>query len=192
MSDSDPLLHRRSIRLRNWDYSSEGAYFVTICTHERELTLGHIENDRVILSQIGDIVAAEWTRTFEMRPNYRLDYSVVMPNHFHGIVVIADRVSQQGVGATCGRPDQIGASEIKRNGPGISSLGSAIGGFKSAVTSRCRKLVCMPVLQVWQRNYHEHIIRNENELFRCREYIENNPLKWTLDRYYRAPEDLGL
>jgi putative transposase len=192
MSGSDPLFHRRSIRLRGWDYSREGAYFITICTRNHELLLGRIENECMEPSQIGSFVISEWAQTFKIRRNFEADYSVVMPNHFHGIVVITEKVIKHDVGATCGRPDPNIRRVIRQFGPTNASLASAIAGFKSAVTSKSRKLLSSPALQVWQRNYHEHIIRNEDELFRCREYIENNPLKWTLDRYYRSAEELGL
>ncbi|MDB9543479.1 hypothetical protein PN472_10030 [Microcystis aeruginosa CS-1036] len=82
--------HRRSIRLRNYDYSQPGAYFVTICTYQKQSWFGEIKNGQIYLNQLGKIVADEWLKTCKIRPNFKLDEWVIMPNHFHGIVIIND------------------------------------------------------------------------------------------------------
>ncbi len=173
--------HRRSIRLQGYDYSQAGAYFVTICTYQRECLFGDVVGGQMALNAHGRIACEEWGRSAQMRREIQLDEFVVMPNHVHGIVIIRDEphpiVEAYDVGAT-------GRSPLRtaRPGPPKRSLGSFIAGFKSAATQRINHLRGTPGLPVWQRNYYEHIIRNEEELNRIREYIHNNPLRWHLDR----------
>ncbi len=166
--------HRRSIRLRGYDYAQAGGYFVTICTHQRTCLFGDITDGKMELNVIGRVVAEEWTRSSKVRQEIELDEWAVMPNHLHGIVMIS---TSNVVGAT-----DVGAHGraplLQRNS---QSLGSFIAGFKSAVTTRINRLRDTPRAPIWQRNYYEHIIRTERELDVIREYIHNNPLKWSLD-----------
>jgi putative transposase len=163
--------HRRSIRLKNYDYSQSGAYFVTICTYNKECLFGGIADGKMILSELGEIARDEWNRTAHIRDNVELDEYVVMPNHLHGIIVILRKcrgVSRYAPTNRFRSPSQ--------------TIGSVIRGYKSSVTKRINESRMTPALSVWQRNYWEHVIRNEQELSKAREYIVNNPLKWTLDR----------
>ncbi len=121
------------------------------------------------LNEFGKVAEREWLRTTEIRPNVALDEFIIMPNHMHGIVVIVE----SNVGAT-------GRSPLPK-GPTPKSIGAIVAGFKSAVTKRINDLRGAPYKPVWQRNYYEHVIRNEDELNEIREYIVNNPLKWDLD-----------
>ena len=172
---------RRSIRLRQYDYAQPGAYFVTLCTHARECLFGEIVSGEMRLNIYGEIVAEEWKRSAEIRHEVELDVFVVMPNHLHGIVAITDdssamattRIENGGVGAH-------GRVPLRRP---PRSLGSFIAGFKSAVTKRINELRNTPGLAVWQRNYHERIIRDDAELVRVREYVLRNPTHWTEDDY---------
>jgi len=177
--------HRRSIRLRGYDYTRPGAYFVTIVTRRRECLLGEIVDGKMVLSEYGRIVAEEWERTALVRPYVRLDEFVVMPNHIHGIIWI---VGDDAVGAT--RP--VGATRRvaptgsttggRPTGPRAGSLGAIIAQFKSAAAKRINQIRGTPGVPVWQRNYYEHIVRNERALNAIRQYIRNNPARWTDDR----------
>lgn len=166
--------HRRSIRLKGYDYSQAGVYFVTIVTWQREMLFGEIVKGEMIASEFGKIVREEWERTGEIRREVELGAYIVMPNHFHGIVVLSSdthRVSD--VGAT-------GRSPLP-HGPAPKSLGSLMAGFKSSVTKRINTLRNVQGIPVWQRNYYEHIVRNEQEMDRIHRYIESNPSMWAED-----------
>jgi putative transposase len=201
---ADPRAHqRRSIRLKGYDYAQPGAYFVTICTADRQPILGEIVNGAMRLSAAGRIVEQEWRRLVRHFRNIRLDAYVIMPNHLHGIIVINESVearlaSQQGiVGATHadqheaiidrgGSPVRDGSPERegRPKGPGAGSLGAMIGQFKSRVTRRIWSLAAYDHIPIWHRNYYEHIIRNELEWGRICEYIHNNPACWAEDLHH--------
>jgi REP element-mobilizing transposase RayT len=192
--------HRRSIRLRGYDYTQAGAYFVTLCAQGRECLFGTITAGETILNELGQIVQEEWKRSSEIRREIELDEFVVMPNHMHGIIWILEsddvradgRPPQPGSAPLVlmdGRVPQPGGAPIVRadgrppqRAP--KSLGSFVAGFKSAATKRINEQRGMPSVPVWQRNYYEHIIRNDADLQRIREYIFNNPLKWELDQLH--------
>jgi REP element-mobilizing transposase RayT len=168
--------HRRSIRLRGYDYASAGAYFVTLVTRERGCILGEIELGDLRTSPIGKIAIEEWAKTAEIRPNVEVDAFIVMPNHLHGILFISGPT----VGAhSCAplRPPDEHAPPVRQP----RSLGSLIAGFKAATTKRINALRDSPGVPVWQRNYYERIIRNEAELNRIRRYIKDNPARWDDD-----------
>ena len=175
--------HRRSIRLRNYDYSQPGAYFVTICTYQKQPWFGEIKNGQMYLNQLGKIVADEWLKTCKIRPNFQLDEWVIMPNHFHGIVIINDYSGDdQSLGAR-DAPLDLGARDAPlQQKP--NSLSSCIAGFKSAVTKRINLLRQNTDTPIWQRNYYESILRDEKYLAVVREYIINNPKNWPNDRDY--------
>jgi REP element-mobilizing transposase RayT len=184
--------HRRSIRLRNYDYSQPGAYFVTICTYQKQSWFGEIKNGQIYLNQLGKIVADEWLKTCKIRPNFKLDEWVIMPNHFHGIVIINDYSGDdQSLGAR-DAPLDLGARDAPldlgaRDAPlqqKPNSLSSCIAGFKSAVTKRINLLRQNTDTPIWQRNYYESILRDEKYLAVVREYIINNPKNWPNDRDY--------
>ena len=179
--------HRRSIRLRGNDYTRGGTYFVTVCSHNRECLFGVMVNGAVQLNKWGQIVWEEWMRTESVRPNVQLDTFIVMPNHFHGIVVITDWVGAR-------RCLALGKRATHRVAPtrGIypNSLGSIIGQFKSNVTRRINLSRDTPGMRVWQRNYYEHVIRNENNLLKIRQYIEGNPSQWKNDENH--PENIPV
>ncbi|PJB88198.1 transposase [Candidatus Roizmanbacteria bacterium CG_4_9_14_0_8_um_filter_34_12] len=164
--------HRKSIRLKNYDYSQSGLYFVTICTQNRECIFGNIINNNVgvgrdrpismILNQYGKIIENVW----ESLPNHHsveLDVFQIMPNHVHFILHIV-----------------LGAS---RRAP--TTLGFIVGMFKTECTKQINKLRNTPGQKIFQRNYYEHIIQNENELIKIRQYIKTNPLFWNQDINYR-------
>jgi Transposase IS200 like. len=175
VSKHNSYLHRRhSIRLRGYDYSQPGAYFVTICTQNHESLLGEIVDEKMRLNTFGRIVEHEWLRTPILRPNVVLDVFVVMPNHFHAIVMITDNgrgVSQYA--PTANQPPLRSPSQ---------TIGAIVRGFKSVTTKRINQTRQMSDAQVWQRNYYEHIIRGEEEANRIRQYVVHNPNCWAEDK----------
>ena len=182
---------RRSIRLRDFDYSSAGAYFVTICTFERECLFGEIVDGVMRLSCFGEIVRDEWIRTQTLRSDVELDEFVIMPNHFHAILVINN------VGATrwvaLDGPWQSENRATQRvaptTGPVSGSVGAIIGQFKSAATKRINPLRNNPGGAVWQRNYYERVIRTDRELDNIRQYIADNPARWADDENHPGRGD---
>ena len=163
--------HRRSIRLKGYDYSAKGAYFVTVCALSRKLLFGNIESGEMRINKIGEIVQRFWKEIPQHFPHVKLDEYVIMPNHIHGILVIEDGI----VGANNYSPSKVGLSK------GTSkTIGSVIRGFKIGVTKWMRQHT--KIEHIWQRNFYEHVIRNEDELNLVREYIQNNPKQWEMDR----------
>jgi putative transposase len=177
----DPKFHHRgSIRLKEYDYSQPGGYFVTLCTHRRECILGDIADGNVQLNQFGEIVKEEWLRTEQIRPEITMDEFMVMPNHMHGIIMIRNDIPNISVGAYRRTPkDRAHINAPLRREP--KTLGSIIAGFKSVVTHRINLLRKTPLTPIWQRNYYEHVIRDEENLNRIRQYIIDNPVKWDED-----------
>jgi putative transposase len=214
--------HRRSLRLKGYDYTQEGAYYVTLCTAERAPLLGEVVAGAMHLSTLGAMVQAEWLRTPTLRPQVTLDEYVIVPNHVHGILVVAavgaygntplqdgntplqnDNVPMQGGNApmqngNTSMPNgnvlpqngQMSAQRSNASGPPrpaplrspSQTLGAILRGFKAATTARINTLREAPGTPVWQRNYYEHIIRNERQLEAIRAYIYNNPVQWAADR----------
>ena len=178
------LNRRKHIRLKNYDYALPGLYYVTICTFERICLFGNIVNGEMQLNNYGQIVHDEWLKTEKLRPNVKLDEFVVMPNHIHGIIVIN---SNSHVGATRRVAPTLGN---RINGPTSGSIGAIIGQFKSTVTKRINKLHTMPNGHIWQRNYYEHIIRNDWDWHRIKRYIGNNIQNWENDKNHVLGEIL--
>ena len=202
---------RRSIRLKGYDYAQPGAYFVTICVQNRECLLGEIADAQMRLNAVGAMAQTQWQKLPERFPRLALDAFVFMPNHMHGIILIgaANGASapdgESTIGASVGAglvpaPDEestLGAST--RDAPTISSpaaLGDIIGAFKSITTHEyiigVRQLGWPPFARkFWQRNYYEHVIRDEADLARLRVYIQNNPAQWALDQLHPAAPPSG-
>jgi putative transposase len=163
--------HRRSIRLKGYDYTSAGAYFITIATYQRECLFGEIVDGEMILNDYGRVADEFWRAIPKHFPNVELGAFVIMPNHIHGIIVITD------VGATqCVAPTVTITSPC---GPKSRSIGAIVGSFKSAVSYRLNKQ--FNITNIWQRNYHERIIRDDDEWNKIHLYIEANPANWTED-----------
>lgn len=165
---------RKSIRLKGYDYSQTGAYFVTVCAHNHELLFGHIAEERMILNDAGKFANKCWLEIPEHFPHVTLDKFIVMPNHIHGIIII-DTMNDVGVQNVEPLRKQNKYQQIIPK-----SIGSIIRGFKIGVTKWFRSNT--NIYNVWQRNYYEHIIRNEDGLNRIREYIINNTIQWQFDR----------
>jgi putative transposase len=202
MANEHLRFHRKSIRLKEYDYSQPGAYFVTLNTHARDCIFGEIQCETMVLSRIGEIVKIVW----ELLPNYfpiRLDEGGIMPNHFHGIIVIdgsdprfAAGIGKGEAGGNDSRFPQLTpfppASPLRPNGVDVrkcerpagtapQSLGAIIQTFKSMTTRRINALQRTSGGIVWQRIYYEHVIRNEIEWENIRLYIQVNPTHWAED-----------
>jgi len=171
----DPELHhRQSIRLRDYDYSKEGMYFVTICTKNHECVFGSIVGGAMQKNDVGHAVERYWNEIPQHFPHVGLDVYVIMPNHLHGIVIVGANNHSPSLPPALKRPPRPTTSGTSK------TLGSIVRGFKIAVTKWMRCNTAIP--DVWQRNYWEHVVRDESELERIREYIQNNPAQWEMDR----------
>jgi REP element-mobilizing transposase RayT len=198
--------HRRSIRLKSYDYGSVGAYFITICAWKNECLFGSTGDGKIHLTSLGTIVEEEWLRTADLRANVRLDEYVIMPNHFHAIIWLTsertgteDRSGKSptdgrgtptdGRGTACRAHPNFAIPAEKIGQPIAGTLPTIIRAFKSAVTVRVNKTRNSPGPPVWQRNYFERVVRDEEELHRFREYILLNPERWEEDK--ENPEKEG-
>lgn len=176
----DPAIHHRtSVRLRDYDYSQPGNYFITICTACRACLFGEMIGSEMRLNEIGQMIRDEWLRSGGIRPELRLDEWVIMPNHLHGIVGITGMLTADpstGISSPVGTHGRASPQRKPR------SLSSFAAGFKSAATARVNQWRCTPGLPIWQERFHDHIIRNDYSLDRIREYIFTNPQRWAQDR----------
>ena len=166
--------------MKEYDYSQVGTYFVTICTLARESLFGEIRNGTMCLNEYGTTVDSEWGMAGDKRKDIELDAYVVMPNHFHAIIFMIDL----GRGTARCAPTNTGDNRNYRKfGKMISgSLPVIIRSFKSAATKKINELRDEHGAPLWQRNYYEHVIRNDKNLQQTREYIINNPSKWEFDK----------
>lgn len=204
MKYNPQIHHRRSIRLKGYDYSQAGLYFITICCQDRAPLFGHIDNGIMILNEYGEIAFSEWQKTEYIRKNCCVHESVIMPNHIHGIIEIAYKEGEKNETGTFQSPSQ--------------TIGAIIRGFKIAVIKRIKDLIQQddhssstgelqfaptefaptkfnskkfnPTekiksldYKIWQRNYYEHIIRDEQSFQRIAAYIVNNPRSWKNDKF---------
>jgi REP element-mobilizing transposase RayT len=169
---------RKSIRLPYFDYSQDGIYFVTICSHDNKSIFGKIENEKMIKNLLGEIIENEWEKTISLRKNVSLGSFIVMPNHFRGIIIINSKLESRGVLQYA--PTQ---NTIREFTSTSNSLGAIIRGFKGAVTKRIN-LMNNTEDKIWQRNYYERVIRNDKEYNKIDEYIRRNVELWKQDKYY--------
>ncbi len=172
-----------SARCPNWDYTWNGAYFVTICTKNRQCFLGNVVDGEMQLSELGAIVSEEWQKTPTIRPTVQLDAWVVMPNHIHGIIVITQppvETFRRNVSTPTSpvAPNRLVPSPSPRLQP--NSLGAIVGQFKSICTKRIWAAGFTDF--AWQTRFHDHVIRDAESAQRIRNYIINNPTKWDTDK----------
>jgi len=200
MTNYNPNIHhRRSIRLKEYDYSWEGFYFLTICVQVgangvRPHLFGRVVNEEMVLNDAGKIAHDEWVKTAEIRPNVNMGVFVIMPNHIHGIISITENETDvcntqkngafvhghQGVCNTQKSGASVHVQEGVCNTPLRSpsqTVGAIVRGYKSAVTKRLGH-------PIWQRNYYEHVIRNAESHESIARYIANNPMNWAIDKFY--------
>jgi REP-associated tyrosine transposase len=192
MANDPEIHHRRSIRLRGYDYSQPGSYYVTLCTQAKSHLFGHIVEGEMHRNELGDFVALCWEWLAERYLYIKLDEWIVMPNHLHGIIVITnqggDSASKTGGGSRTA--DQAGGGSRTADQAGGGSrtaptmrkpLGRLIGAFKTVSTSRINERRGTPGRLLWQRDFYEHIVRDDDELNKIRDYIRTNPLRWNTD-----------
>ncbi|HRO44286.1 transposase [Agriterribacter sp.] len=170
--------HRRSIRLKGYDYSQAGLYFITICVHNRQCLFGEIVNDEMILNDFGNIAHHHWEKLSERFQNFELDVFQIMPNHMHGIIFLTNPV---GAGFTPA-PNHGATARVA---PTVADI---VGAYKSLVSNQCLEIFKQKfpndyMGKLWQRNYHEHIIRDEQSYHRIANYIINNPQNWENDKF---------
>ena len=186
--------HRHSIRLKGYDYSADGFYFITICTKDRQHLFGRVVNGEMVLNEKGKIVKSEWLNTINVRQGEVILHEfVVMPNHFHAIIEICRRgVSHTPQlrtpdGGVCNTDKGLcdmnrgvcdmnrGVCDTPLRSPS-KTVGAIVRGFKSAVSKKIG-------FSAWQRNYYEHIIRDARGFEKISKYIRDNPACWNMDRF---------
>ena len=156
------LPKRKQIRLKDYNYSQNGYYYITICAKDKKPLFGKIESGEMKLNHYGKIALDEMMDIQTHYQNVKIDKFVIMPNHVHCIIII------DGAGAASGAPTAMGENPV---------LGNIVRGYKSAVSRKCKN-------SIWQRSYYEHIIRNETDYLEIYKYIEENPIKWEKDSYW--------
>ena len=163
--------HRRSIRLKGYDYAQPGAYFVTIVTQDRACLFGAVADGEMELNNAGEIAKAAWNELPEGFPSLGLDAFVVMPNHIHGIIMVGAQfiAPTDGLGVT--------NQGVMNHAP---TLGNIIRAYKATSTRLIRQAGTPDF--TWQRNNYEHVVRDEESLDRIRRYILDNPARWEFDR----------
>jgi len=178
----DPHLHHRhSIRLKDYDYTQAGVYFVTICTWQHECLFGEVVEEIMVNNYAGSIVQAGWQGLPKHYKNIGLDAFVIMPNHVHAIILLHD----MGVIVGAGLPNnQLSTAIHPKPAPTIHGLPEIVRAFKTFSARRINALRRLAGVPVWQRNYYEHIIRNEIEYSLIFDYIQNNPACWLEDQIH--------
>lgn len=167
------MYQRHSVRLPGFDYSQNGWYFVTICSKGRNEIFGTIDNGEMSLNQDGRIVNMIWNSLPSHHPNITLNVYQIMPNHFHGILIIEGGSVVKG-GSLIKGGSRPAPTKITK----MMTLGNIIGLFKSECTKKIREMHKDPYMDVWQRGYYEHIIRNETAYNEIRKYILENPVQY--------------
>lgn len=179
---------RRSTRLKGYDYSQAGAYFVTMCVRGQQPRMGSVKSGQVNLSPIGRVVEESWRNITNRNTQVELDTFIVMPNHLHGILLIHNLgrgEAFEGKRLRRRRYQPSNASPLRvPRGTKLGSLGAIVQSFKSVSTRRINQLHDTPGERFWQRGFYDRIIRNREELDRIRKYVSENPLKWELDEYH--------
>ena len=171
MRHSEP--GRRSTRLKDHDYSTPGAYFITVCTQDRLLLFGRVIDGKMAANRLGSVVEGCWIRLPDHYDNVILDAFVLMPNHIHGVVIIQEERTVVGAGF---KPALSVDVSPKRH-----ALPEIVRAFKTFSARKINEMRASPGSPVWQRGFYEHVIRNEDELDKVRTYIMDNPSKWSED-----------
>lgn len=192
MENISTKYNRHSLRLTNYDYSNKGLYFITICVENCVSLFGEVFDGELKLNLFGEIAKEEWLRTDQIRDNVQLHEFIIMPNHIHGIIKILFS------------KDEKKSQELNQIKSPSQSIGAIIRGYKGATTKKIRELINNKVnvgllkndtdivntmdwsKSIWQRSFHDHIIRNKKDYCRIAEYIENNPFLWVYDKYYNG------
>ena len=185
MEKYQPKNNRKSIRLQSYDYSNPGYYFVTICTKDREAIFGKIVNGVMVKNKLGNIAYKYWLRMPIQYDYVRIPAFVIMPNHVHGIIQITQKHNPT-VGAIYELPLRLGIidQETYRKERRQMYLSKIVGWYKMNVSKEINNRFGLNGSSCWQRNYYEHIIRNQKSLNKITEYIEKNPQLWEKDKYF--------
>ncbi|MCX6258178.1 MAG: transposase [Bacteroidia bacterium] len=182
-----------SVRLQSWNYRWNAAYFITICTQNREHYFGKIGNTDMLLTQAGNLADLLWHEILNHANNVELGEFVVMPNHIHGILILTGNEIDQNIYNTQNTietrhalslqssPQYLTIGQTRFQNQGKNSVSSIIGSYKSVVTKYAHRL---GLVFEWQSRYYDHIIRNSNEYQRIANYIQNNPQSWVNDKFY--------
>ena len=187
MVEKHKIHNRQSIRIQGFDYASPGSYFVTIVSHQRSNIFGEVLHGEVKLSPVGKVVERKWQEIPSHFKNISLDVFVIMPNHIHGILNINERSDEEAHFRSFTIDDVAVLNDPGfPKGPKPQSLGAIIGLFKSAVTKKIHELCLLENEKVWQRNYYEHIIWDDEDLNQIIDYIETNPDNWEADTEYNS------
>ena len=185
MNHKSNLPQRRSLRLRGYDYSQPGAYFITICVEQQKCLFGEIIKGKMQLNVTGEIVAEWWNCIPQHFPSVKTEDFVIMPNHIHGI--ISWNID---VGTGSPRPQNtLIVGTVSHRHKDSPSLGTIVGYFKYQSTKYINELDNTPGRRIWQSRYHDHVIRDDIDFGRLREYIQNNPKQWELDQLH--PDNKG-
>ncbi|MES2794606.1 MAG: transposase [Bacteroidota bacterium] len=180
-----------SSRLQKWDYRWDAAYFITICSKNREHFFGEITNGKMTLSSIGVIADVLWYEIKTHAINIELGEFIVMPNHIHGIIILNSLrndkppqleippIESSNVDSIKNEPKTVGEKRFQNQGK--NSISSIVGSYKSAVTKHINRL---GFVSEWQGRFHDHIIRDEKEFIKISNYIKNNPQLWKEDKFY--------
>ena len=189
MSDNPDHPQRKHIRLPNYDYATPSAYFITICTQSHIARFGTVVDDKMQHNAAGEMIETQWLELSQRFSTIELDAFVVMPNHFHGIIILDDSnlVDDVGAGLVPARTRE--TTRVSPTGNHGPLLGNIIGAFKSLTTNayiRSVKSHNWPPFhrRLWKRNYYEHIIRSDQSYQRIWSYIADNPRRWAQDRYH--------
>lgn len=209
-SKSNPP-RRRAMRLRGYDYSQPGAYFVTICAQHRKCLFGTIIDGKMQLNEIGKIVVECWNRISQHFPSVELGEYVIMPNHTHGIIrwgipemkspyVPEHIATRRGDRQTTAKPqfatppEHIATRRGEVSSPALNNsrkdeapsptLGKIVAYFKYQSTKRINQHRDRQGTRIWQRDYYDHVVRDAPDLQRLCQYIQNNPMKWELDQLH--------
>ena len=166
--------HRKSIRLKGYDYSQSGTYFITICVKDRACLLGDIINCEIKLNEYGKMVEYTWNDLTNHNHHIQLDKFIIMPNHVHGIIII----NHDGAN-TVGAGSEPAPTKTKLKHHGLPEI---VRQFKTFSARRINKIRQSPGVHIWQRNYYEHIVHDENDFNRIRKYIIENPSRWEHDK----------
>ena len=171
------LPRRRATRLRRYDYGQTGGYFITICVQDQQCLFGNIEDGKMQLNELGRIVVECWNRIPQHFSSAELDVCVIMPNHMHGVILLGTG------GAKRQRPPD--RSQPNRRGEVSSpTLGRIVAYFKYQSTKYINQHRDRPGMRIWQRNYYDHVLRDDTDLQRVRQYVTENPMRWELDRLH--------
>lgn len=195
--------HRHSIRLKGHNYSASGIYFITICVFQRECLFGEVVNGEMNLNQFGQLVASYWQNLARHHSTLNVDEFVIMPNHIHGILILSDRQAKHnefvGAGladpsfaphnASSPKPALLSENVSQCSSKNVvttqhRSISEMIRGFKTFSARRINQIRRSPGVPVWQRNYYEHIIRDETVCSTIQQYIVSNPTSWRADQLY--------